>query len=141
MAITSNGDIVVSQYQHDCVTLYNKEGDKIRSFGSYGTKPGQFHDPSGVVVTADSHVLVVDSGNKRIQKLTMTGEHVTSVSSHFSGLPQFGDHMDSLYISQERYSLLTLTSVMSKSSMLVLPFLTCLAVVNLLKESSNALSM
>ena len=33
---------------------------------------------------------MADSGNKRIQKLAMTGEHVTSISSHSSGLPQFG---------------------------------------------------
>ena len=61
MAIASNGDMVVGQFQHHCVTLYYKEGNKIRSFGSEGANPGQFNCPNGVVVTADSHVLMVDS--------------------------------------------------------------------------------
>ena len=90
VAITSNGDIIVTQFEDDCVAIYNKEGNKITSFGSRGTKEGQFLVPAGVVVTADSHLLVADCGNKCIQKLTMTGEHVTSVRSHRFGRPKFG---------------------------------------------------
>ena len=90
MAITSKGDIIVTKNKRNRVAFFKIVGSKIGSFGSKGADPGQFDRPNGVVVTADSNVLVADSGNMRIQKLTMTGEHVTSVSSHFSELPQFG---------------------------------------------------
>ena len=92
MAITRKGDIIVTEIRNDCVTLYNKEGNKVKSFGSRGAEAGQFHLPHGVVVTAGSYVLVADSLNKRIQQLTMTGEHVKSVSSHYLfWSPKFGD--------------------------------------------------
>ena len=60
-------------------TVYDKEGKKVRSFGSRGTKKGQFTCPRGVAVTNDGHILVTD--NHRLQKLTPEGHCVMSVGS------------------------------------------------------------
>ena len=141
MAITSNGDMIVTENRHHCVAFYNKKGNKIRQFGSQGSLSGQFSYPNGVVVTADSHILVADSANKRIQKLTMTGEPVTSVRVIPLGFLSLIGQSDFVYIPQERYSLLTNGSIMSKSSMLISPSLICLAVPDLLRDSSSTLGM
>ena len=68
-------------------TSYNntkQEGErKVRSFGTKGTKKGQFTHPRGVAITNDGHILVTD--DHRLQKLTTDGVCVKSVGSSKSG--------------------------------------------------------
>ena len=89
ITVCSNGDIVVAEYGAHCVTILNKEGKKVRSFGTKGTKEGQFMYPYGVAVSNDGHILVTDQ--HRIQKLTFNGICVKAVGSinHGSGQLQF----------------------------------------------------
>ena len=52
---------------------------KVRTtFGSYGTGPGQFNEPSGVTVDQCGNVLVADSRNNRVQVLV----NISSTDSH-----------------------------------------------------------
>ena len=81
--------MIITEDYH--VTLYDKERVKIRSLGSEELPMGGVCCPYGVMVTADSHVLVANYNNKCVQKLTMTGELVASVSSHPSGFPWFSE--------------------------------------------------
>jgi DNA-binding beta-propeller fold protein YncE len=41
-----------------------------------GTEPGQFKDPIGVAVSADGEILVVDSGNARVQRFARDGDFI-----------------------------------------------------------------
>ena len=86
VAVSDNGDIVVAEYSTHCVTIVNKEGEKVRSFGTRGTKEGQFTYPRGVAITSDEHILVTDE--HRLQKLTFDGVCVQSVGSSMSGSGQ-----------------------------------------------------
>ena len=86
ITVCSNGDIVVAELGAHCVTIVSKEGKKVRSFGTRGTKEGQFTCPQGVVVSNDGHILVTD--NHRLQKLTFDGVCVQSVGSSKSGSGQ-----------------------------------------------------
>ena len=74
-----NGDTVVAECGAHCITIFNKEGKKVRSFGTEGTKEGQFTRPRGVAITNDGHILVTD--DHRLQKLTTDGVCVKSVGS------------------------------------------------------------
>ena len=85
-AVCDNGDIVVAEYGTHCVTIVNKKGKKVRSFGTEGTKEGQFTYPCGVAVTNDGHILVIDE--HRLQKLTFDGICVQSVGSSRRGSGQ-----------------------------------------------------
>ena len=77
VVVTKNEEIVVAEYGADCITILNKEGKKLKSFGTYGTEPGQFTEPCGVAISHDGHILVTD--NHRLQKLTFEGDCVKSV--------------------------------------------------------------
>ena len=79
VVITKNEEIVVAEWGANCITILNKEGKKVKSFGAYGTKEGQFTEPRGVAISQDGHILVTD--NYRLQKLTFEGDCVKSVGS------------------------------------------------------------
>ena len=85
----SKENIVVSEYYGQRVSVFSKDGVFIQSFGKKGVEEGEFHCPSGVAITEDNHVLVVDKNNNRVQKFTMSGEFVKSVGSSGSGPLQF----------------------------------------------------
>ena len=77
-----------------CVSIFSLAGEKIKSkvFGSYGSNYGEFHCPEGVAVDADDNILVVDSDNDRIQKLTSDGNFITAVDKHLVNPRGFAIH-------------------------------------------------
>ena len=83
VVITKNEEIVVAEWSANCITILNKEGKKVKSFGTKGTKEGQFTYPRGVAISHDGHILVTD--NHRLQKLTFDGDCVKSVGSSETG--------------------------------------------------------
>ena len=83
VVITKNDEIVVAECGAHCITILNKEGKKVKSFGTEGTKEGQFTFPRGVAISHDGHILVTDE--HRLQKLTFEGDCVKSVGSSQTG--------------------------------------------------------
>ena len=83
VAVDKKEQLIVAENGSHCITVYDKEGNKVRSFGSYGTKEGQFFYPYGVAVTNDGHIIVTDE--HRLQKLTPEGCCVMSVGSSEGG--------------------------------------------------------
>ena len=83
VAITKNEEIVVTELYANRITILNKEGKKVKSFGTEGTKESQFTHPRGVAISHDGHILVTD--NHRLQKLTFEGDCVKSVGSSKTG--------------------------------------------------------
>ena len=79
VAVSKSGEIVVSEYWNHCISVYSREGKKIRSFGSKGSSTGQFQYPNGVAITSDNHILVADEINDRIQMFTNEGRFVKSI--------------------------------------------------------------
>ena len=83
VVVTKNKEIVIAENYIDCITILDKEGNKIRSFGKKGTKKGQFINPSGIAISHDGHILVDDE--HRLQKLTFRGDFVKCVGSGKAG--------------------------------------------------------
>ena len=86
IAVCANGDIVVAEHDGNCITIFNKKGEKIRSIKR---TLGEFNDPCGVAISNDGQILVTD--NHRLQKLTTDGVCVQSVgtSNHGNGPLEF----------------------------------------------------
>ena len=89
MAVNQKGEIMVAEKSVHCVSIFSPTGEKFQSFGSQGSKPGQFNEPKGVTVDDDGNILVADSINHRIQKFTSDSKHITSVGSWGSNHLQF----------------------------------------------------
>ena len=89
MAVNQRGEILVAEEIGHCISIFSPTGDKLGSFGSQGSGPGQFNEPSGVAVDDDGNILVADFRNNRIQKFTSDNKHITSVGSYGSNHLQF----------------------------------------------------
>ena len=77
VAVNQRGEIIVAECNGHCISTFSPTGEKLRSFGSQGSGPGQFNAPRGVVVDDDDNILVADS-SKQIQKFTRSGKYLTS---------------------------------------------------------------
>jgi RHS repeat-associated protein len=61
------------------------------SFGSEGDGSGQFNHPGGVAIEPDGNLLVLDSGNDRVEEFSGKGEFIKAFGSKGSGEGQFSD--------------------------------------------------
>ncbi len=54
------------------------DGNILGKFGSYGSGPGQFKKPAGVAVGSDGTIIVLDTGNNRIQRIEVANKLKTA---------------------------------------------------------------
>ena len=55
------------------VQKFTPNGQFISKFGSEGSGPGEFIEPYSMLINPADNLYIVDKGNNRIQKLTLTG--------------------------------------------------------------------
>ena len=89
VAVSKSGEVVVSEWTSNCITMFNRDGSKKRTFGSAGSDKGQLQFPSGIAFTHDNRLLVVDEGNHRVQMFTLEGKFIKSVGQEGNGRLQF----------------------------------------------------
>ncbi|MFA5160612.1 MAG: tetratricopeptide repeat protein [Elusimicrobiales bacterium] len=68
-----NGRIYVLDGDAGCVRVVDADGNLLFTFGSRGSKPGQFSEPRAIVSGADGRIYVADTGNSRVQVFTPDG--------------------------------------------------------------------
>lgn len=82
MAITPEGDIFVTDgYGNRRVVHFDREGKFVRSWGEYGTRPGQFVLPHAIVVDSKGRLYVADRNSGRIQVFDQQGHFVDQWSN------------------------------------------------------------
>ena len=91
LAVNQQGEVVVVENGGNCVSIFSSNGEKVRSFGSYGNGHGQFNSPCGIAIDDNGNILVVDGGNSRIQKFAADGSFITAVGTRGSDELQFYD--------------------------------------------------
>jgi hypothetical protein len=75
VALDSNDNIYISDgYINSRVAKYDKDGNWVASFGSFGAEPGQFNTLHSIAIDAQDRVYVADRGNRRIQVLDTAGK-------------------------------------------------------------------
>ena len=93
VTVNHRGEVIVTTWgarvSENCVSVFSPSGKKLRSFGRYGSGPGEFVAPCGVAVDGGGNILVVDNGNHRIQRFTTEGRYSTSVGRRGSGSLRF----------------------------------------------------
>ena len=94
MAVNQRGEVMITELDGDCVSVFSQCGEKLRSFGTRGSDHGQFNKPRGVTVDSEGNILVADTYNHRIQKFTTTGKFLASVGTKGGGPLQFNCPFD-----------------------------------------------
>jgi sugar lactone lactonase YvrE len=71
IAITPDGNVIITDTGNSRVVEYTKDGDFVRQFGSKGTSgdPLQFSEPASLAVASNGDIYVADFWNKRIVHL------------------------------------------------------------------------
>ena len=85
VAINKRGEVVVTELDRHCVSVFSPSGEKLRSFGTPSSGQGQFHSPFGIAVDGEGNILVADYINNRIQKFTAEGQFLAEVGTKGSG--------------------------------------------------------
>ena len=89
VAVNQRGEIVVTEFRGDRVSVFTPSGKKLLHFGTRGSGPGQVRYPREVAVDGEGRTLLVDSGNNRIQRFTSEGQFLNSVGTEGSRCLQF----------------------------------------------------
>ena len=89
VAVNQRGEVIVAEFERHRISVFCSSGEKLRTFGTYGFRHGQFEYPRGVAVDDKGNVLVADSENHRIQKFTPEGKFLAAVGAKGHGPLQF----------------------------------------------------
>ena len=89
--VAIEGDrLFVTDLAHNQIHVLDKRsGQILYKFGKTGSGEGELYQPTNLVLTADGHLYVADTGNFRIQKFTQEGRFVRGIGSIGSELGQF----------------------------------------------------
>ncbi len=102
--VAPNGDVFVSEGHASApgsnarILKFDKSGKLIKSFGKFGTGPGEFDQPHALAMDSRGRLFVGDRNNNRIQILDQNGTFIAEWKqfSRPSGL--FIDKNDTLYV-------------------------------------------
>ena len=89
VAVAPRGEVVVTEWNMHCVSVFSPSGRRLRSFGVQGSKDEEFTNPRGVAVDDAGSIYVIDNNRERVQKFTFEGKFVQAVGSSGSGPLQF----------------------------------------------------
>ena len=82
IAINSHGEMVVSNFTSGTVSLLDREGKQIQTYGSKGDIPDQMRFPTGVGVDSDDNVYV--ASHHKLQKFSRDGHLIKCVDQYGS---------------------------------------------------------
>ena len=118
VAINQKGEVVVAEWDGQCISIFSPSGKKLRSFaGKYSSSSeGQFRSPRGVAVDSEENVLVTDCAAHCVHKFTSQGNFLEVVGSKGTGPLQFDHPMgiahnasnDMVYVGSDNGSIQTL---------------------------------
>ena len=77
--IAMSGDrVYIADYMADTIRVYNRNGQYLSKFGSFGYGISNIAGPMGIYISEDDYLFVVDNGNDRIQKFDLDGNWIQS---------------------------------------------------------------
>jgi hypothetical protein len=81
MAWDSQGNTYISDgYINSRVAKVDRNGKWLKSWGSFGTEPGQFNTLHSIAIDATDKVYVADRGNRRIQVFDTEGKFLKAIT-------------------------------------------------------------
>jgi sugar lactone lactonase YvrE len=104
VVVAPNGDIFVAEGHASTeganarILKFDKRGALIKTWGRFGTAPGEFDQPHALAIDSKGRLFVGDRGNNRIQIFTQDGRYLAEWSqfSRPSGIAI--DRQDNIYV-------------------------------------------
>lgn len=78
LEVDKDGRLFVLEKDLSRVLVVDDNGDEVGSFGSAGSGPGQFTDPTGLGIDYDGNIYVADAGTNKIHVFSPELAYVTS---------------------------------------------------------------
>ena len=91
IALDSQGIAYVADEWLNRISVFNKDGDCVKTWGKVGSGEGEFDRPSGLAFDANDNLYLVDSLNHRIQVFTKDGMFLSTWGQKGTGDGEF-DH-------------------------------------------------
>ena len=89
IAYNSRGEMIVSEWGGDRVSIIDNRGKKIRTFGSRGDSPDQMKYPRGIAIDDMDNIYV--SSEHKLQKFTSNGELIKCIGKEGGKEGEFND--------------------------------------------------
>ena len=102
IAVSSRGEMVVTERGGHQVSVFDVRGQRVRTFGSRGDRPEQMIKPAGIAVDDVDNIYV--SSQHKLQKFTSSGELIKCVGRGGSKEGEFADprgvtiHSNQVYV-------------------------------------------
>ena len=77
LAISADSAHMALSHKNNTLSVYAlPEGKLVKAFGSRGTGKAQFDAPAKLCFSSSGNILVAEYANKRVQEVTLSGDHV-----------------------------------------------------------------
>ena len=84
-----SGMFFASYQREHCIKVFSDTGEFLYDVGCYGSRNGEFINPVGVAVDSFKQLIVCDTGNRRVQVLTLKGNALYSIPEEIIENPWF----------------------------------------------------
>jgi len=97
IAVDKNGDVYVADTWNHRVQKFSADGEFLKAWGVASmtggklTNPGTFFGPRALAFAADGNLLVVDTGNKRVEEFSPNGAFLAQFGGIGAGAGQFDE--------------------------------------------------
>lgn len=113
VAVAVSGDdlFVCDPEEHEIEVWSRTDGSFKRKFGGLGKEPGKFFIPTYLALDGQGHLFVTDTGNFRVQKLTLDGQPLSTIGGPGTSFGKFAwpkgldvDSRGHLYVADSRFA-------------------------------------
>lgn len=80
-----SGNVLVADSMNNRIEEFHANGKFLKSFGSSGSKPGQFAGPQGLAINYSGDIYVADTFNHRVQEFTSKFKFIRQFGTFTSG--------------------------------------------------------
>lgn len=81
MALDSNENVYVTDEWLNRISVWDKSGNFLATWGQAGCNDGELDGPSGIAIDSEDNIFIADTHNHRIQKFTKDGTYITNFGS------------------------------------------------------------
>jgi DNA-binding beta-propeller fold protein YncE len=72
--------IIVADNQNNRLLMFDRKGNFVKSWGTFGNKADQFHEPSGMTADDKGNAYVLDAWNSAIKGFDEKGKEITNLN-------------------------------------------------------------